>query len=137
MKSNKIFFAVSALALLSGATLAQAGTYSLAPAGQGPIDEAPARTSTLSRAQMRMAVDQARENGELVAAGQGPIGNRPPSVSLVSRASVKNDTLEARSQGTLVPAGEGAIDAAVVAHRGQPGTPVAFAKRGGRVSSAN
>jgi hypothetical protein len=42
MKSNKLFFAVSAIALASSFSLAHAGTYSLAPAGQGPIDE-PAR----------------------------------------------------------------------------------------------
>lgn len=137
MKSNKIFFAVSALALLSGATLAQAGTYSLAPAGQGPIDGPVATHSAVSRGQVRSEFAQARMAGELVPAGQGQIGNRPSTTSIVARADVKRETLQARNDGALVPAGEGPIDSAIVAHQGRATTPMAFYRRDGRTARSN
>ena len=128
---NKIFVAVSAIALLSAATLAQAGTYSLAPAGQGPIDGAPQTASTLTRAAMNNEVSQARYAGLLVPAGEGAIGNRPATTSVVTRAEVKSETLQARAEGALVPAGEGPIDATVLARHGQAaGYPVATARTG-------
>lgn len=136
MKSNKVFFAVTALALLSGATLAQASTYSLAPAGEGPID-APARASELSRDQVRTQVLLARQNDQLIPAGQGPIDSRPSAASELTRAEAKAETVRARYEGALVPAGEGPIDSTLVAHRGSAGYPVAFSARHGRAVRAN
>ncbi|NUZ06037.1 DUF4148 domain-containing protein [Piscinibacter koreensis] len=111
MKSNKTLLAATAIALLNGASLANAGTYSLAPAGQGPIDNPVAQTSSVSREQVRSQIAQARVRGELIPAGQGPVGNLRSSASVLARADVKTQTLQARNAGALVPAGEGPVDA--------------------------
>ena len=134
--NNKIFVAVSAIALLSAATLAQAGTYSLAPAGQGPIDGAPQTASTLTRAAMKNEVSQARYAGLLIPAGEGAIGHRQATTSVLTRAEVKSETLQARAEGALVPAGEGPINATLLARHSQgDGYPVA-AVRNGRIVRA-
>lgn len=134
--NNKTFVAVAAIALLSAATLAQAGTFSLAPAGQGPIDGAPQARSTLTRAAVENEVSQARYAGLLIPAGQGSVGNHPSTTSVVTRAEVKSETLQARAEGALVPAGEGPIDLAIVAQHGRgAGYPVA-AVRNGRIVRA-
>jgi hypothetical protein len=138
MKSNKIFFAVSAFALLSGVTLAQAGTFAGTPAGQRSIDDAPPAGSFVSRGALRTEVLQARLSGQLVPAGQGAINDPSATASVLSRAEVKAATLQALRQGDRVPAGQGEIDSTLVAHQGQGlGYTVAFHRRHGEADRTN
>ena len=136
MKSNKTFLAATAFALLSGASLAQAGTFSLAPAGQGPIDAPVARGSSVSREQIRSQIAQARISGELIPAGQGPVGNQPSTASTLARADVRTDTVQARNAGALFPAGQGPVDATTAAnHRAL--TAAAFGARNDKAARAD
>ncbi len=118
--------AFSAFALVSGTAFAGSAYI---PAGQGPIDQTPAFTSTVSRAEVGQEVAQARDAGQLVPAGQGVLGGRPSTASTVARATVKSETLQARANGDLVPAGEGPIGVQLAGHSGMRARPVAFARR--------
>jgi hypothetical protein len=127
----KQLFALSALALATGAVLAQeapvtraevvqsvlaaraAGT--LIPAGQGVTPGYPragAPVSSLTRAQVKSDVAQARADGELVPAGNGTLGDETyaravAAPSTLARDQVKDEVLQARADGTLIPAGQG------------------------------
>ena len=73
---------------------------------QAPSDKAlPA--ATLTRAEVKSAVLQARAAHQLVPAGEG-VSDKPDwIVSAVPRSTVKSEVLAARASGQLVPAGEG------------------------------
>ena len=133
MKSNKTL--IAAIALLGSVTLAQADTFALAPAGQGPIDGPVVQGSSVSREQIRSQVAQARLNGQLIPAGQGPVGNPRSTATVLARADVRTDTLQARQADVLIPAGQGPIDTTTAA-RGTTATPVA-ALRNGRAVRAD
>ena len=136
MKAKQLFFAVTALALASGAVLAQDvapltraevkqqvldaranGTLrhagDAAPEEMTPYKAQIEARSTLSRAQENAAVLQARADHELAHTGSvAPeedmeYAQAHPSTSTLTRAEVKEQVLEARADGTLIPAGQG------------------------------
>ena len=92
--SAKRFLSVS---LIAAALVASAG--GAVAAGEG---------DTMTRADMKALVLQARANGELQPAGEA--ANRftvATSTSTLSRRQVRDDTLVARALGQLIPAGQG------------------------------
>lgn len=129
MKTKQVFV-LGALAIATGAVLAQEAPLSraqvaqsvlaaraagtLTPAGEG-VDPGyrGAGPSTTSRSAVNASVREARATGELAHAGdvapeeQTLYAQAHPSTSTLTRAEVKQDVLEARVEGTLIPAGEG------------------------------
>jgi hypothetical protein len=129
MKVKQVF-ALGALALATGAVLAQEAPVSradvvqsvlaaraagtLTPAGQG-MDPGykGAGPSQTTRAAVNDSVIDARGAGQLAHAGSvAPeedmqYAQAHPSTSTLARAEVKQEVLEARADGTLIPAGQG------------------------------
>ena len=90
---------VVSLSMLA-ATLAAAASVALA-AGD---------PEAVSRASVRAAVLQARNDGTLMRAGEAmrdPVVSTSASESTLSRRQVRDETLMARATGQLVPAGQG------------------------------
>ena len=130
MNTTKNILAIATLALFGGTAMADVRSTGYVPAGQGVIDDVPARSSQLSRDDMNRKVAQARFDGTLVPAGQGVFGDHPSTTSIVARASVKQDVVRARLAGELVPAGEGPVEPQRLARNGSAREfPVAFARR--------
>ena len=84
----------------------------LTPAGEGPMQPAPGKASTMTREQRKAATTEARKKGELFPAG--PAGQTQAmdaadasKKSTKTPAERKAETAEARKKGELVPAGEG------------------------------
>jgi hypothetical protein len=126
----KQVFALGALALATGAVLAQESPVSraevaqsvlaaraagtLTPAGEG-VDPGynGAGPSQTTRAAVNTATLQARAAGQLAHTGSvAPeedmeYAQAHPSTSTLARAEVKQEVLEARAEGTLIPAGQG------------------------------
>ena len=139
MKATQLFFAVTALALASGAVLAQdaapltraevkqqvldaRANGTLRHAGDtGPEEMTPYKAqveaaSTLSSAQEKAEVLQARAAHQLAHTGtvapeeEMEFAQAHPSTSTLTRAEVKEQVLEARADGTLIPAGQGEFE---------------------------
>jgi hypothetical protein len=92
----KQLIALSALALAGTAVLADDITPEPAPT-----------VSTLTRAEVKAEVQQARARGELRPAGEEDVVvAAPPQRSTLTRAAVKAEVLQARANGELIPAGE-------------------------------
>jgi hypothetical protein len=135
MKAKQLF-AITALALASGAVFAQEAAPlaraeviqqvldarangTLRHAGEaGPEEMTPYKAqidaaSTLTHAREKADVLQARAAHQLAHAGsvapeeEMAYAQAHPSTSTLTRADVKEQVLEARADGTLIPAGEG------------------------------
>jgi hypothetical protein len=111
----KQLIALSALAVAASAALAD-----------DPTPEPKLTVSTLTRAEVKGDVLQARARGELLAAGEEELVAAAPVRSTLSRAAVKAEVLQARANGELIPAGE----ALAAAHPGgrAPRTADTFAQ---------
>jgi hypothetical protein len=92
-------FALSVLALVAGAAMA---------------DDAASSSAPLTRAQVVQSVLAARATGQLRpagAAGDDPQGwTSPPTTSQYARSTIENQVLTARANGELRPAGEAGDD---------------------------
>lgn len=140
MKAKQLF-AITALALASGAVFAQEAAPltrteavqqvldaradgTLRHAGEaGPEEMTPYKAQieavpTLTRAQEKTDVLQARAGNQLAHAGAvAPeedmlYAQAHPSSSTLTRGEVKEEVLEARADGALIPAGQGEFTAA-------------------------
>lgn len=88
--------------LMSAISLAAAG----AMANDITIDNTPTESS-VTRAQVKAEVRQARKAGELIAAGEAYQGGRVAYTSSAARSDVRAQFVAARAQGELLAAGEG------------------------------
>jgi hypothetical protein len=89
----KQLIALSALAVAASAALAD-----------DPTPEPKLTVSTLTRAEVKGDVLQARARGELLAAGEEELVAAAPARSTLSRAAVKAEVLQARASGGPRPA---------------------------------
>ena len=105
----KHILAASAIALVASVSFADDITVDKIPSG-----------STLTRAQVKASVLQARASGQLLPAGEGYNGIPVPTTSNLARSEVKREVLSARASGQLLPAGES--DQQAVAELAAPST---------------